>query len=184
MTASRYTSEPTDEQRPADFTVVAADPAAILWLSPKARERLVFLAVAAVMIIGGGLVAAINGAASFAHGSWLAAYLVLVGGVAQLALGFGCLLLPRAECPPRLRRAQLWLWNVGILTVAAGVLTNLFGLVLTGSVVTATGLASFAGGGGRASNPGRNRVLAYRLVIGALAISVLVGGVLAHGTTS
>lgn len=40
-----------------------------------------FTAVARTMIVAGGVVAAINSAAPFAHGSWLAAYLVLVGGV-------------------------------------------------------------------------------------------------------
>jgi hypothetical protein len=53
-------------------------------LSAPARERLAFVAVASALIVAGGLVAAVNGAAAFAHGSWLAAYLVLVGGVAQL----------------------------------------------------------------------------------------------------
>jgi hypothetical protein len=51
----------------------------------------VFLATAAAMVVAGGSVAAVNGASSFAHGSWLAAYLVLVGGVAQLLLGIGIL---------------------------------------------------------------------------------------------
>ena len=39
-----------------------------------------FAAVAGAMIVAGGLIAAINSATPFAHGSWLAAYLVLVGG--------------------------------------------------------------------------------------------------------
>ena len=53
-------------------------------LSAPARERLACVAVASALIVAGGLVAAVDGAAPFAHGSWLAAYLVLVGGVAQL----------------------------------------------------------------------------------------------------
>jgi hypothetical protein len=142
---------------------------------------LVFLAVAGVMIVAGGLVAAVNGATSFAHGSWLAAYFVLVGGVAQSALGIGCLLLPQAECPPTLRRVQLGLWNVGTLTVAGGVLGNLFGVVLAGSIVVAAALVCFASGSGPMRNPGRNGVIVYRLLIGLLVISVLVGGGLAHG---
>lgn len=153
----------------------------VLWLSPAARERLVFIAVGFVMIIAGGLVAAVNGAAAFAHASWLAAYLVLVGGVAQIALGVGCLTLPEPHCPPRLRALQLGLWNIGVLGVAAGVLANLFGVVLGGCVVVAGALVCFAAGSGPADDPGRTRVLAYRLLIAALAISVLVGGVLAHG---
>ena len=155
-----------------------------LVLSPAARERLPFLAVAAVMIVAGGLVAAVNGAAEFAHGSWLAAYLVLVGGVAQLVLGFGCLLLPQAAAPPSLGRLQLGLWNLGTLTVAGGVLGSLFGVVLAGSVIVAAALVAFASGTGPMHGPGSRRVIAYRAVIGLLIVSVLVGGVLAHTSPS
>ena len=79
-----------------------------------------FTAAAGAMIVVGGLVAAINSAAPFAHGSWLAAYLVLVGGVAQLLLGVGCLGLPAPRLSARLRRTQLGLWNVGNAAVASG----------------------------------------------------------------
>lgn len=152
----------------------------IVVLSPAARGRLPFLVVAAVMVVAGGLVATVNGATEFAHGSWLAAYLVLVGGVAQIALGFGCLLLPGAACSRRLGRVQLGLWNLGALTVAAGVLADLFGLVLAGSIVVAAALAAFAQGTGPWRGTSERRVIAYRLLIAALIVSVLVGGVLAH----
>lgn len=69
-----------------------------------------FAVAAGTMIVAGGLVAAINSAAPFAHGSWLAAYLVLVGGVAQLLLGVGCLVLPEPRLSARLRRAS---WGCG-----------------------------------------------------------------------
>src|SRR3546814_20131767 len=47
----------------------------------------------------------------FEHGSWLAAYLVLVGGVAQIALGGGQAWL--ADRVPRARttRTEAWSWN-------------------------------------------------------------------------
>lgn len=77
-----------------------------------------FTGAAGAMIVVGGLVAAINSAAPFAHGSWLAAYLVLVGGVAQLLLGVGSLGLPAPRLSARLRRAQLGLWNGGNAAVA------------------------------------------------------------------
>lgn len=160
---------------------VADDRAPLIWLSPRLRERLVFVAVAAFMVIAGGVVAAVNGAAHFANGSWLAAYLVLVGGVAQFVLGLGCLLLPEANYSTDLRRAQLVLWNVGTLAVAGGVIGNVFGVVLAGSVVTAAGLVCFAAASGPLRDPGRRRVLVYRVLIGLLVISVLIGGTLAHG---
>jgi hypothetical protein len=77
-----------------------------------------FLACAGVLIVAGGGVAAVNSAAPFAHGSWLAAYLVLVGGISQIVLRTGQLRLSA----PRLERAvpatQLVLWNVGSLADA------------------------------------------------------------------
>ncbi|MGH2927025.1 MAG: hypothetical protein ACRDL8_02345, partial [Solirubrobacteraceae bacterium] len=96
---------------------------AAISLSWEARERLAFVAVAGALIVAGGLVAAANGAAQFAHGSWLAAYLVLVGGVAQLLLGMGCLALPEPVSSARLRHAQLALWNAGYCILDCGVLS-------------------------------------------------------------
>jgi hypothetical protein len=43
-----------------------------------------FLAFAGALIAAGGAGAAVNSAAPFGHGSWLAAYLVFVGGVSQI----------------------------------------------------------------------------------------------------
>lgn len=141
-----------------------------------------FVVVAGAMIVAGGLAAAINSAAPFAHGSWLAAYLVLVGGVAQLLLGVGCLALPAPRLSARLRRAQLGLWNSGNAAVAAGVLIGAFGLVIAGSVVLLAALAGFALGAGSAAANGRGRLILYRFAILALASSVVVGSLLADGS--
>jgi hypothetical protein len=142
----------------------------------------IFAAVAGVMTVAGGLVAAINSAAPFAHGSWLAAYLVLVGGVAQLLLGVGCLGLPAPRLSPLLRGAQLGLWNLGNAAVAAGVLADAFVLVVVGSVMVLGALAGFAVGGGPIYPGSRGRVILYRIVILGLAGSVVIGGVLADAS--
>ena len=141
-----------------------------------------FAAVAGAMIVAGGLIAAINSAAPFAHGSWLAAYLVLVGGVAQLLLGVGCLGLPLPRLSSRLRRAQLGLWNVGNVVVVGGVLGEVVGVVVAGSVMVLGALAGFAVGGGPSRREGRGCVLLYRIVILGLAGSVVIGAVLAHAS--
>lgn len=138
-----------------------------------------FVAVAGVMIVAGGLVAAINSAAPFAHGSWLAAYLVLVGGVAQLLLGVGCLALPAPRLSARLRGAQLGLWNAGNAAVAAGVLTGAVGLVIAGSVAVLAAVGGFAVGGGAVPANGRGRVILYRIALVGLAGSVVIGSILA-----
>lgn len=164
--------------RAASVQTERAHAAPVVWLSPLARGRLVFAAAAAAMIVAGGFVAAVNGASSFAHGSWLAAYLVLVGGVAQLLLGVGSLALPAPTDSTVLTRAQLGLWNAGTLAVAGGVLADLFGVVLAGSALIVGALGCFARGGGPVREPGRTGVLAYRFLIALLVVSVVVGGVL------
>lgn len=91
-------------------------------------------AVGAALVVIGGLVAAVTGPLQLSHGSWLAAYLVLVGGVSQYAIG----------------RAPTWLdlqpahhsgwavlagWNVGNLAVAVGTFATLPVVVDVGGVV-------------------------------------------------
>jgi hypothetical protein len=141
-----------------------------------------FVVVAGAMIVAGGLVAAINSAVPFAHGSWLAAYLVLVCGVAQLLLGVGCLGLPAPRLSARLRGLQLGLWNLGNVAVAGGVLGDSLGLVAAGSVMVLGALAGFAVGGGRIYPGSRSRVLLYRTLLLGLAGSVVIGGVLARAS--
>lgn len=145
------------------------------------RCSLTFAGLAGAFVVAGGLVAAVDSAAPFAHGAWLAAYLVLVGGVAQLVLGLGRLALPGREPSPRLRRAQATLWSIGSLVVPAGVLGDVLAVVLLGSVVLLVALGGFAAGTGMGDAPARarGRTLAYRAVILALGASVVVGSVLA-----
>lgn len=143
------------------------------------RELIACAGLAGSLIVAGGLVAAVNSATPFAHGSWLAAYLVLVGGVAQLALAGGPLLFPEPASSQALARAQLGLWNAGTAIVAVGVLTDANAVVTLGSVVVLAALACFARGAGPARGPGAGRVIAYRLVIALLAVSVVVGIALA-----
>jgi hypothetical protein len=136
------------------------------------------LGAACVLIVAGGLVAAVNSAAPFAHGSWLAAYLVLVGGVAQALLGIG-----RAgggdpgRTSTRRRRRELVLWNAGALLVALGVLVDVPGIVALGGAALLAALASFGTAPPAAGT--RWGRLAYHGLIVALAGSVLVGCALA-----
>jgi hypothetical protein len=142
-------------------------------------ETVAFAGLAGALIVAGGLVAAVNSATPFAHGSWLAAYLVLVGGVAQLALGAAPVVLPAPVSSTWLRRAQLALWNAGIAIVAAGVFADALAIVVAGSVLVLAALAAFAYGGGPVRPQAATRVMLYRLVILVLAVSVAIGSVLA-----
>jgi hypothetical protein len=133
-----------------------------------------FVAAAGVLIVAGGLVAAVNSAAPFAHGSWLAAYLVLVGGVSQVLLGVGGVALRATSGAGRL---ELALWNAGTLVVAFGVLVDASAIVALGSAALLIALARFGAATARGA-PLRWR-LAYQALIVALASSVLVGCALA-----
>jgi hypothetical protein len=140
-------------------------------LSAAARP---LLAVGWSMIVAGGCVAAINSATPFAHGSWVAAYLVLVGGVAQVGLASG-----RPPSSQRLSRAELALWNGGNAGVVAGVLAGLPGLVSLGSLALLIGLLGFALDARRAAPSRRGLRLLLDAGVVGLAASVVVGSALA-----
>jgi hypothetical protein len=137
------------------------------------------LGASGLLVVAGGLVAAVNSAAPFGHGSWLAAYLVLVGGVAQALLAVGRDRLPGARPATHRRRLELLLWNGGTLVVAAGVLADVPGLVALGSGGLLVALASFGAATATAAGAAHRWRLAYHGLILALAASVVVGCALA-----
>jgi hypothetical protein len=138
-----------------------------------------FLASAGVLIVAGGAVAAVNSAAPFGHGSWLAAYLVLVGGVSQIVLSTGQVVLGTPRFARAVSPAQLVLWNLGSLAVPAGVLADWAWLVTAGSVALLAALALFAVGAGGMRPNARKRSVLYLAVVVGLAASVVVGSALA-----
>lgn len=129
-----------------------------------------------ILIVAGGVVAAVNSAAPFAHGSWLAAYLVLVGGVAQIALAAGHAALVAPGRGSRRPRSRLLLWNFGSLAVPAGVPADSAAWVTAGSVALLCALALFAR---VVSDAPRSRTIAYLALVVSLGASVVVGSALA-----
>jgi hypothetical protein len=138
-----------------------------------------FLASAGVLIVAGGAVAAVNSAAAFGHGSWLAAYLVLVGGVSQIVLGTGQVALGTPPLTRAVSAAQLVLWNLGSLAVPAGVLADWALLVTAGSVALLAALALFVVGAGGMRRDARGRSVIYLAIVVGLAVSVVVGSSIA-----
>ena len=141
-----------------------------------------FVGPGSALIVAGGLVAAVDAARPFAHGSWLAAYLVLVGGVAQIGLGAGRLALPAPPPPARSWRLQSICWNTGNAAVAGGVLAGSLTVVVVGSVPLLVALGGFAGGARAAWPLARVHTLAYEAFVLMLAVSVVIGCVLADAT--
>ncbi|HEX6630072.1 MAG TPA: hypothetical protein VF048_03235 [Gemmatimonadaceae bacterium] len=161
----------------------------------RARQRLPsllpFAAIGSTCIVAGGLVAAVTAPLELAHGSWMAAYLVLALGVAQVALGAGQSLLARHPPSPAVVALEVAGWNLGGATVVAGTLTGTPVLTtVAGTVLLATLLLfirAAARGSGEAREPGPGARAArwlYLAVLVILAVSVPVGMLLAwrrHG---
>jgi hypothetical protein len=123
----------------------------------------------------------------FDHGTWLVAYLVLVGFLAQLLLGRGQAGLVAGgglPPPPRgVRLAQALLWNFGVITVPVGVLAETRLAVMVGSVSLLVALASLWETA-RPALPGSDarptrRGWAYALLLLAMTASTIVGTALA-----
>lgn len=86
-------------------------------------------AVGGACIVLGGLVAAATDPLNLSKGSWLAAYLVLVGGVAQWAMG----VMQASAGTRRVTATWEWVqaaaWNLGNVGVIVGSLSGTPGLV-------------------------------------------------------
>lgn len=84
-----------------------------------------FIFLGSLCTVAGGLVAAMTRPTGFVLGSWTAAFLVLVGGVAQIALGAGQgWLAHQAPLIGRVR-AEAAFWNLGVGATIVGTLTGM-----------------------------------------------------------
>lgn len=142
------------------------------------RPSVPLLATGTVAIVAGGMAAAVTGPTDWSHGSWVAAFLVLVAGVAQIGLGAGQAQLAPAVATIRLAAVECVLWNVGCVAVVAGTLLSAPIAVTIGSapLVAALAMATFAVRGA-----GRQRLLLalYRALLVVLLVSIPVGSALA-----
>jgi len=133
------------------------------------------------LVVLGGLVAAVTGPLDLAKGSWLAAYLVLVCGAAQVAMGRSPIRSVRA---PRTGWLLLAGWNAGNAAVIAGTLIAQPFLVDAGGALLLVVLAVLLVGTLRRSPDGGGRHPAIRWTFAALLIvlivSIPIGLVLAH----
>lgn len=153
---------------------------------PAARP---FVFIGAVAIVVGGAVAAVTRPTGFDLGPWLAAFLVLVGGVAQIALGAGQAWVADRVPPSATVRSELAVWNIGLAATVAGSLLAAPALTAAGAMAVLVALTLFL----TATRPHRDepapiaprwaRVL-YPLGIAVVLISTPIGLVLSwsrHG---
>lgn len=135
-------------------------------------------------VLLGGLVAAVTDPLDLERGSWLAAYLVLVAGVGQVAFGHRRRLLPSTGSQQRSGWAQWACWNLGGVGVMVGTVSAVRPLVDLGSALVLVSLL-LAFQTARAEPPARTRStrywsLGYRALLVVLTVSVPIGIILSH----
>lgn len=140
-------------------------------------------ALGALCIVAGGLLAAASAPMPSEKASWAAAYLVLVGGVAQIGFGLGQATY-HASASTRSVLAHLVGWNLGNALVMAGTLAGLTALTDVGGALLVAALLLLAPGLRSARGPVRRSIpwllWGYRAVVLLLLISIPVGLVLAR----
>lgn len=144
----------------------------------RTPSGIAFFIVGAASIILGGLAAAVTSPFGWDHGSWAAAYLVLVTGAAQMGLGIGQEHFAEGAVSGRVSAAELIGLNIGSVGVIGGTLAAAPWIVDIGGllVLLALVLMLVAVRG----TPMRPAVVVYRLVIVLLVVSIPIGLVLAH----
>ncbi|HET8779152.1 MAG TPA: hypothetical protein VFM66_03700 [Agromyces sp.] len=135
-------------------------------------------ALGAALIVAGGLVAAVTSPLALAKGSWLAAYLVLVCGVAQCVLARQGRTSRATDAAARRLRLSLVGWNAGNALVIVGVLTAMPIVVDVGGILLlAVLIAALVATRQHAASA---RLVLYRIALVLLIVSIPVGLILAH----
>ncbi|WP_246021375.1 hypothetical protein [Arthrobacter echini] len=139
-----------------------------------------FRAIGTAWIISGGLVAAVTGPLRLEHGSWAAAYQVLVAGIAQSALGAAQSAL--APQPPSRATVvtELVAWNLGSVAVLAGTVLGAPLIVDAGGVLLVVALALLIRTvRGKGEGPAW-ALWMYRILLVVILTSIPIGLTLAH----
>lgn len=144
------------------------------------KGAIAFGAVALICVLAGGLVAAVTGPLHLEHGSWAAAYLVLVGGVAQGALGIAQYFLAAQRFVGWRVIAELVAWNGASAAVIGGTLVGNPWVVDAGGAMLVVSLAlMFRTVHWRSAMSGWVP-WGYRALLLVIAVSIPIGLVLAH----
>lgn len=126
-------------------------------------------------IVGGGVLAsAIAAPAPTRHGVWAVAYLVLVLGVGQLAIGAGRVLLGAEPPTPNRTRITAAAFNISGAAIMLGVVTDHVMVFQAGCALLFGVLVESLYGVRRSARSGWPLV-GYRLIIVALIVSIPIG---------
>ena len=143
-------------------------------------DDLPFRAVALVWVIAGGLVAAVTSPLGLAHGSWAAAFLVLVGGVLQAGLGISQHALAPRRPSAGVLRAELLTWNLGCLAVVGGTVLSSPWVVDGGGLLLMVTMGLMIRAVGRGAKGPAWALWTYRGVLLLTVVSIPIGLLLAH----
>ena len=145
-----------------------------------ARPTMPAIAIGIVCIAIGGLRSAVNSVNPTEHGSWAAAYLVLVMGLAQIALALGQALLSSTPASHRVLLVEVLTWNLGGALVLIGTLVGRVVLVDAGGVLLVVTLALIARSVRMpGTGPSWHRAVFFSLVV-VLLVSIPIGLVLSR----
>ncbi len=143
------------------------------------RSAIPFAIIAPVSIIAAGFVSAVTAFSPSYTASWVVAYLILVVGVAQLALGVGQAWLASEEPSKSLVIVEILLFNLANIATIVGTLITSIALVYIGAALFIIALAMFIWGV-RISKPGSTlMVYGFRAIVLFLIVSAGVGVVIA-----
>jgi hypothetical protein len=148
---------------------------------PAARP---FALIGSAAIIAGGVVAAVSRPTGFELGSWLAAFLVLVGGVAQIVLGVGQAWIAHQRPRARDVRAEVVWWNLGLGATVLGSLAAVPIATTVGGAAIVVALCLFLRGVRGGGSAAGWTVPTYRAMVVVVVVSVPIGIALAwlrHG---
>ena len=152
-------------------------PAALTCRTPAAP----FLGIGGACVIAGGFTAAVTAHAPTENATWVAAYLVLVAGVAQIGLGAGQAWLADQRPSPRLLAGELITWNLGNGAVIAGTVSGVTLVLDVGGALLVIALALLLAAVRGPRWTGWPLVL-YRALVVLVLVSIPVGLVLAELT--
>lgn len=147
--------------------------------APVPLLQRLFFVIGGACVVAGGLVAAVTGPLQLEHGSWAAAYLVLVAGVTQIAFAAGQLALAPSPPSPRVVAGELLGWNLGSAAVITGTIVREPLIVDFGGVLLVVALALFILSIRGAAHP-RWALWLFRGVVVVMMVSIPIGLVLAH----
>ena len=147
-------------------------------MQKRAAER-IFISLGMAYVVAGGLISAVTASVPSQRTAWLVAYLVLIGGAAQLGLGYGQSRL--ADEDPSRRRVvgEVLTFNLGNAAVIAGTFLAQPYLVDAGGAAIVVSLVLFWRGARGRSRRGSFRY-AYVILVAVLIVSIPIGLALAH----